>query len=425
MSWLFPGYALAGVIAAAAVVGLHLIMHRLPPLARFPTARFIPPGTARAIRRALRPDDLLLLALRVATLLLLGAALARPVITPDRRPVATVVAMDRSRAVASIDEARERAASLLDDGDVLIVFDSSARELPVSDSIATIERSDAQGSLSAALLAAMQAAARIREDADSIEIVLVTPAVREELDAATDAIRAVWPGRFRLVRVAADSSPAPANARGVANATTAPPDDAVAVAAALWGWGEATRNVRLVRRGMSVEDSAWAREGGVLIHWPVTSASAPSIDSSGAVMAAGAVIVAPFARHGVPAHGANVASGQPVAGWVDGRAAAVERQSGTGCIREVAIEVPRRGDLVLRPSFGRFLHALGAPCGGAMDLRPMPAEAMERLTRDGPLALAAALPGSTSESTLAPWLLIAAIALALLEPLARRRRVEE
>ena len=164
MTLLHPGFMLAGIAAAAAVVALHLIMHRLPPPARFPTARFVPPGTARAIRRALRPDDLLLLALRAMTLLLLGAALSRPIDKPERRAVARIIALDRSRAVSRIEEARDSAKSLLAEGDLLLVFDSAARLVgSPRDSLDTIERSEAAGSLSLGLVAAIQASDALRE----------------------------------------------------------------------------------------------------------------------------------------------------------------------------------------------------------------------------------------------------------------------
>ena len=44
----------------------------------FPTARFVLAGEAQAAARTARPADLVLLALRIATVMLLGAALRAP-----------------------------------------------------------------------------------------------------------------------------------------------------------------------------------------------------------------------------------------------------------------------------------------------------------------------------------------------------------
>ena len=427
MSWLHPGFLVAGVAAVLAVVALHLIMHRLPPVTHFPTARFVPPGTARAIRRALRPDDLLLLAMRAAMVLLVGAALARPVMSPDRRAVATVAVLDRSRAIANVGEVRDSVRSVLSAGDVLVVVDSVARPVAVPfDSLDVIERTGARGNLTGAIVAAIHAAADLRDVADSIEIALVTPALAEEIDAATHSVRATWPGRMRIVRVAADSTTG-ANGGAPERTVVATANDPVAAAIALWGWTGAAQRVRLVRGVPTPDDSAWAREGGVLVHWPSVpdDGQASPGDSIGAVVAEGAVVVAGFSRGAPNGEGITGGGAVPVAWWADGRPAALQRPEGAGCIRDVDIDVPRRGDLVLRPSFRRLLHSLTQPCDGMIDRRPMPDEDIARLAGNGRLAPSSTLPASPRSSALAPWLLVAALALALLEPLARRRRAAE
>jgi hypothetical protein len=50
--------------------------------------------------------------------------------------------------------------------------------------------------------------------------------------------------------------------------------------------------------------------------------------------------------------------------WGDGAAAATEQSHGSGCLRAVGIDVPEKGDEVLRPGFLRLVRALAAPCGG-------------------------------------------------------------
>ena len=425
MTLLYPAFMAAGIGAAAAVLVLHLIMHRLPPATHFPPARFVPPGTARAIRRALRPDDVPLLLLRATMLLLLGAALSRPIAAPERRPVARIVALDRSRSVSNIEQARDSAESLLSEGDLLIVFDSTARLVDSPrDSLATVERSGARGNLSVTLVSAIHASAALREQADSVEIAVVTPATLDELDAATRAVRGVWPGRIRMVRVDAESVPAAPDEPD--SRVVAGPNDPVAAAVALWRWEGQSHPVRLVRTVPTPDDTAWARGGGVLVHWPadINDGDGDPADSIGGVIAEGAVVVGAFPRS-ARVDGRDAGSGaSSVAWWADGRPAAIQRPMGAGCIRDVAIDVPRRGDLVLRPSFQRLLGALTMPCDGLRDARPMPPGELAQLAGPGPLARASALPIGVRTSPLAPWLLLGAILLSLVELWVRRRKRE-
>lgn len=54
-----------------------------------------------------------------------------------------------------------------------------------------------------------------------------------------------------------------------------------------------------------------------------------------------------------------------MARWNDGRVAAAEERFGEGCVRHVAVQVPERGDVVLRPTFTGVARALTAPCASA------------------------------------------------------------
>lgn len=432
MIWLAPGFLVAGAAAAVAAVALHLIMHRLPPVASFPTARFIPPGSARAVRRAMRPDDIPLLALRVAMLLLLAAALARPVLTPERRERARVVVLDRSRSIADMAEARDSARSVLEAGDLLVAVDSAARVVPAeADSLARLERLEVRASLSAGIIAATQAAPGLADRADSVEMVIISALQREELDAATMSVRAEWPGRIRLVRLTPDTGAA-VGTEGGQVAISSPANDPVAAAVALHGSIPGRPAVRIVRSPPTPDDSTWARRGGTLVHWPAAGegrAGAPAAqvtrDSIGAVVAEGAVVVAAFGRSAGPGEPTDSGTATPVAWWADGRPAAVERPMGAGCARDVRIDVPARGDLVLRASFAGLLHALTAPCGGVRDRRPASDELLAQLSGTGTLASMRALPTPARRSALAPWLLAGALLLALVEPLVRRRREDE
>ena len=110
--------------------------------------------------------------------------------------------------------------------------------------------------------------------------------------------------------------------------------------------------------------------------------------------------------------------------WVDGEPAAVERIVGSGCIRDIALQVPVRGDVMLRPNFARLLETLGAPCAAMSGGAGMPDHDVELLRGDGPLAAAGMIdPPDTIVTPLVPWLLALALLLALLETFIRRTRM--
>ena len=107
--------------------------------------------------------------------------------------------------------------------------------------------------------------------------------------------------------------------------------------------------------------------------------------------------------------------------WVDGEPAAAERTIGSGCVRDVAISVSPRGDLVLRRSFERLVRVLVAPCETVAGALAADSSAVALLAGRGPLATHDAIAAPSSvDSPLVPWLFSAALALALLELVVRR-----
>ncbi|MFI5239997.1 MAG: BatA domain-containing protein, partial [Gemmatimonadales bacterium] len=192
MSFLAPAFLLASGIAACAVVALHFIVTRHPRSIPFPTARFVPDAPITARARALHLSELLLLAIRVLGIMLVGAALARPVWTPTRERIVRVIAADVSGAVANIEDVRDSARALLRPGDALVAFDTSAWAVASPDSLINRGGSASAGSLSAGLIAALRAGQRVRDGADSVELVVISPLVPAERDRATAAIRAAW-----------------------------------------------------------------------------------------------------------------------------------------------------------------------------------------------------------------------------------------
>ncbi|HEV7704580.1 MAG TPA: BatA domain-containing protein [Gemmatimonadaceae bacterium] len=424
MNFLAPIFFYAALGVAAGAIALHFIVTRQPTSSPLPTVRFVPTSAVRVTTVAPVPEDLLLLLVRVLAVLLIGAALARPVIVPHRRPLARVVLADVSRAVGPIETVRDSARALLGSGDVLIAFDSSARVIRsgAADSASKLVRSAREGRLSPALIAGLRAAATIRDGADSIELAIVSPLRAAEIDGATQAIRALWPGRIRIVHVAgaADSLAPPAGVQVRADA-----DDPIALATSVAGLAVSDSVVRVVRGAASDADSAWASGGRrTLVRWPITGAppgwiARTALDTSGAVIAGEAALVTPLERRWRA--DSAIAITRVAARWVDGTPAAVERTIGQGCIRDVAITVQTRGDLALRGSFGRFVRALVAPCEAVSGGPAADSGALAALAGRGPLASHDAVrPPENVSTPLVPWLLAAAILFVLLELFVRR-----
>jgi hypothetical protein len=376
MTFLARGYLIAAIGAAIGVVALHLIVMRQPPRDIMPTARFVPPGPAVARTVTRRPEDLLLLLVRTAAILMLGTAFAKPVWHARRVPVLRVVIADRSRVVGDMAEMADSARRVLVGArDVLVLFDSAPRVIEArgGDSLRSVHRAAAAGNVSAALVGALRAAGQVANQADSIEMTLVSPVSQDEVDAATDSIRGLWPGAVRLVRVA------------------------------------------------SRVDSG--RPLSPTVDWPAdghaAGATARSVaDTVNAVVAGGDVVVAPFERRWrVDTSGARV-----IARWVDGEPAAVERARGVGCARTVAIPVASVGDLVLRPEWQRFAHAIRGACGRAGDHPGVLAQWDAATTRPTRVASRVVVSAAETTNRLTTWLLGGVIVALLAEILARRGR---
>lgn len=428
MSFLAPLSLALGAAVAVAVVVLHLLTTRRPPPVVLPTARFVPPGEARAVARSKRPTDVPLMLLRMLAALLVGAAFARPVMDAAGPSVRTVVLLERSRAVADAPAAAAIAREQVGEGGAIVVFGDSAREV-MGDSLDAARPAANAGSLSAAFVAARGAAARIAPGADSLRLVVVSPLVAGSVDAATATLRAGWPGRIELRRVAAVSD----TARGAtAELLTPLDDDPLAPAMQRLGAVRGAHAVRVQRGAWRAADSAWAADGAgrVLIAWPARFEGAPAplgVTAFGSPRAADdapvRTLVAPLARMplGEPGAGDRV-----IARWNDGSPAALQRGIGEGCVRMVGVGVPLAGDLTLREPFMGFLEALAEPCEGLVG-EPLDESMLGWLGSDDgtPLAPARSLAAADDARTsrLPALLLAAALLLLAAEQLLRRRAV--
>ncbi|MDO8501846.1 MAG: BatA domain-containing protein [Gemmatimonadaceae bacterium] len=425
MSFLAPGFFLASLVVVAAVVALHFIVTRQPRAGVLPTARFVPDLPAMATARATRPSDIPLMLLRVLLILAAGAGLARPVIKPSRGADARVILVDISRAVRDASAMRDSAQSVYRDRDVVIVFDSSARSMSgsIADSLASLTSSRRRGNLSGALIAALRAGSSMRERADSLELVIVSPLAADEMDAATDSIRTLWPGGARIVQVGAprDSGSVlpPPEIRAVAG-------DPMQVTVSLVRSVPGT-SALIVRGPATAQNSqAIVSAGRAYVEWAATTrprgtAQRAARDTVGGVLADTALIVAGFERRWTFATD-SIRGGHVVARWIDGEPAAMEWPAGDGCIRSVAIPVASAGDFAIGHDFVRFVAALSGPCIGRVAAPTIPASVIMSLAGSGGLAPREAFRAYDDvRSPLAPWLLGLALAAALGELIVRRR----
>ncbi len=430
MSFLAPLSLALGAAAAVAIYALHLLTTRRPPPMPLPTARFVPPGEARAVARAKRPTDVPLMLLRMLAVLLVGAAFARPVIDAAGPSVRTVVLLERSRAVADAAAAAALARTEVGEGGAVVVFGDSARAVPLDSLEGLAAASVAAGSLSAAFVAARGAAATIAPGADSLRLVVVGALTAGSVDAATPTLRAAWPGRVEIRRVAsvADTAVGPR-----AELRSPLDDDPLAPAVERLGGLRGGHEVRIVRGPLAPADSAWVRGGAgrVLVEWRAQfGAAAGPLGATAfgsdraANEASTRTIVAPLAR--LPLDSTDVgAEAGIIARWNDGAPAAIQRPLHQGCVRTIGIGIPLAGDLTLREPFTELLAALTEPCDGLVGAA-LPDDALGWLTGDTPTLAPARLLAASDDarrSRLPAYLLALALLALIAEQLLRRRAV--
>ena len=439
MTFLAPGYLFGALAVAGMIAALHFIVLRLPRAGILPTARFVPDTPATTVAAARRPTDLPLMFLRMLIIVAAGAALARPVLTPSRRAEARVIVVDVSRSARDSIAMRDSARAVYRDGDAVVVFDSSARVLRdgTRDSLAALRPSAKRGNLSAALVAAMRAGSTLRDRADSLELVMVSPFAREEIDAATDTIRQLWPGRARIVTVPNNLADTITATRGLD--INADADDPLVVTAELarnlvvgsshidrGNIGTSAAGVATTESEPGTQSATSTRADRAVIWWPSSSRPRFAVargltDTVGGVTTGNANVVAAFERRWMyPAdsmRGADV-----IARWADGEPAALEKPNGTSCVRSVAIPVTPVGDLAIRHELVQLMASVSRPCAWRTALLPADPATVAALEGGGGLAPRSAFkPVTDVRSGLAPWLLALALVAAVAELVLRRR----
>lgn len=426
MSFLAPGFFYASLAVAAAVAALHFIVTRQPRAAVLPTARFVPNMPANATARATRPSDLLLMLLRVLLVLLIGAGLARPIFKSSRSSNARVILVDASRSVGDIAAVRDSAAKYYRDGDALIVFDSAARIVgtKAADSIRTLVKFERDGRLSGALIASLRAGSSLRDKADSLELVVVSPLASDEFDAATDSIRSLWRGKATLVRAGGKEVSLAASALIQLRSVNGDP-----LAVTIARVGQTAGAGKIVRGGLNTDDAQAASEAKAIVDWPVSNrpgraTAAAKVDTIGAVISGGSIVVSAFPRRWAFTPD-SIRGARIVARWTDGEPAAIEWNQGKGCVRSVAVPVNPVGDLPLQAGFTRFVEAMAGPCTAYRPNATASPAQLASLTGTGGLAPRDAFePRDDVRSSVAPWLIGLGLVAAIAELFVRRRRNE-
>jgi hypothetical protein len=415
---LAPWFAIAGLLAAAAIVAAHFIGARTRAPLPLPTARFVPRLQERSSALERRPRDLLLMLLRATILALTGFALAGPVSAARERSTVKIVVADVAGS-AHATEVLERAVAAAGEDGLVVISDTGIRVSNARDVTGSPAVTGGTVSLTAALVQAIREAAALGARGHPVELAIVSGFAGQAVDSATAAVRALWPGSAALVEVTGRTAPPP---RGDVT-FSAEDGDPLRATAALLPSGSGAPVV--IRRGpLTATDSARAAGGAVVVHWPRAglpdSFAAAAPDTIGGVWISDYAFVTPLPRAAVFSGSDNA---RVVARWIDGPPAAVERPHGAGCLRSVAIEVPDAGDLSISPGWRRVAAALTGPCGGGE--APASPAAVDRavLAGNGPRqAMLHPATGQLRGTRLTTFLLLAALLVLLLELGVRRWR---
>lgn len=390
MTFVLPWIAAAALGAAMLTVLLHLLSVRRPPPINLPTARFVPVGDARMVVRGTRPRDRLLLALRVAALLVIGAAFAGARCSRGEAGKAHIVVAPESQR---------------SDSAMWWPKDVSLDDIKVS----TIWAPEIERDPGAAIVLARREASRLFQTVLSLNEVALTVIMPPRVQSLSgwNAWRNDWPGEIRVIEVPASRGsdtlklykPANIGLSGVTVYSSLKDDP---VTAALSFRAEAvsqqlslnsiestesdtsdtashkyraivlrdSSNATLSSLATSRVASASFVEDTVFVYWPSSGAPAgwraSQEDTVGAVAAGNMALVAPFLRKfewdedsTSVAHSPSL----PIVRWADGKVAAVENAIAGGCERWVYLPLNDNDDQLLsEPAMG-VLQALLSPCG--------------------------------------------------------------
>ncbi len=403
MTWLAPWALAGGALGMLGVIAAHLLARQRPRALAFATARFLPSGMLEATTVQRVPTDRWWLLLRLLIIALLALGVAQPVLTGSRIPTRTVLLLDRT---LSADVQRDAIATL-SATDAVIAYDTAATLSPPGASAPTVSR---HATLSAALARLVRARDSLATGAEQVRVVIASRFASASLDPSTPTIRAMLPDSIGVLPVRATTDSAIARGAIVVRADA---DDAIAATALLLGDRVAATGTIIERHAvLTAADSAAARRGATVIHWPTRNMTGSP--SSAALTVGRTTWVAPLARDTMSAP----TSGQAIAWWADGAPAAWATTADSGCIVEVRAALPTAGDQTLSLGAQSWLASLVTACDRAETRVLVPpawlaASGVQRST------LVSEEPRT---SRVAPWLLGAALALGIAEVFLRLRR---
>lgn len=375
-----PGFLVAGAALALVPLALHMLARTPPERRALPTARFLTVDRRTRLRMR-RPSDLLLLALRMALLVLLGAAFARPEWLPERSGESVVVLLDAGADMAPVwDDALAATRERLGEGGTLVTFDTAAlihRDPTVAlDSLQQAGPGAADASYLAALRGARAAARSL--PAESAAAVLVTrPRWGAWSPGVVIAREAAWRGRIEVVNLEAsdadgdrDRDADGAEDQGPRSAAVVGDDDHPLrpyATAALQALGYAPGADSAADLVVLLPGSSDGASG------PAVSAASRVVVLGGSARSAGAPprtrgrLVLPGGHHlegWIPTAGVTADGARIVAVWEDGRPAAAARDQSGSCIAHLAAE-PVAPTVAADPGFPRLLRTLADGCVAA------------------------------------------------------------
>jgi hypothetical protein len=370
ISILLPWMLGAAVVGSAVVFLWHLLSVRQPPELLLPTTRFVPGAEASSVARRPRPNDLLLMLLRMVAVAAIATAFAGVRCAAADAQYARLVYVDHSSSTDSL------RASVRD-------LDSASVVDVASDTVGRWIRLDLQtdpGVALARVWSDVAALLAVHPSVEQVELSVVLPAVVQSR-RGWDAWRAQWPGPVRVIvaDTMADRRPRVVVMRGALS------DDPVAAALAVHmpsvplrdgrvgpSGADADADVALVTIARADSVTMPAGYAGVWVRWlapPRPDSQAAQWDTVGAVSAGGRTVVGPFVRpvDALPPVASPGASSpreslRTIARWSDGEPAAVVQDKGSACLVDVWVDAAVGSDLLLSPDAVGLLEAVLHAC---------------------------------------------------------------
>ena len=402
MTWLAPWALAAGALGMLGVIAAHLLSRQRPRALALATARFLPTGMLEATTLQRVPTDRWWMLLRLLILALLALGVTQPVATISRVPTRTVLLLDGTLPLP----AQQRAIDALGESDAVIAFDTVA-VIKARDGVrARLARS---ASLSAAFALLAHARDSLASRTTQLRVTIASSFASRSFDPATRSLRELLPDSITALPIELPDDSAVARGAIVVHAVG---DDPIAATALLLG-DSVARVGTIIERGdvLTLADSSAAESGATVLWWPTRSAKV--VPALQALTVASTTWIAPMTRDS----SATPLAGRVVGWWADGSAAVREHRMGDGCVLSLSAGLPEAGDHSLSLAAQAWLAAVLTSC----DREPNAVHAAPAWLAAPPSRRLSFAKRPVIASLATPWLIGAALGLALLELLLRRR----